>query len=347
MSLKWTLENLEKAIRVESCTGKENNFLKFLETLLPEKTEIVKIKVEKNRYNAIIFSKDTDIEKIKIGLFGHLDTVPPLSKDLLVPKITKKFITGLGACDMKSSIIAYLYLLQKNMLKNVAIFLTVDEENEMKGIKKFVEIKQRNFENLKIAILGEPTNLKIGIGHMGVIHSEIEIRGKASHASIPEKGVNAIEKAAEFIINFKRKYTPTKGKLGIEKVSFTKIEGGKALNVIPDTCKLYTDIRIPENFDINKLNIIEQLGAKHTISSILPSYLMEEKLQRLVKKFCETIILPYGTEAGFLKSCGVETIIFGPGDWKVAHTINEKIEKTKLSRYISLLPKLLKLLQNY
>ncbi len=347
MRLNWVFENVENAIRVESYSGKENNFLKFLETLLPEKTEIMKIKVEKNRYNAIIFSKDTDIEKVKIGFFGHLDTIPAISKELLVPKTNKKFIAGLGACDMKSAIIVYLYLLRKNSLKDVAIFLTVDEENEMKGIKKFVEIKQRKFGNLKVAILGEPTNLKIGIGHMGVIHSEIEIRGKASHASLPEKGVNAIEKAAEFIINFKRKYILTKGKVGMEKFSFTKIEGGKALNVIPDTCKLYTDIRIPENFDINKLNIIEQLGAKHTISSILPPYLMEEKLQRLVKKFGKTIILPYATEAGFLKSCGIETIIFGPGDWKVAHTINEKIEKAKLSGYASLLPKLLKLLQNY
>lgn len=345
--MNWIFKTLEEAVKIESFNGKENKFLEFIETLLPENVEVMKIKVEKGRYNAVIFPENADIEKIKTGLFGHLDTVPPVSEELLIPKNNGNSISGLGTCDMKGSIIAYVYLLKKRILNDTAIFLTVGEENEMEGIKKFVKIKNKKFRNLRVAVLGEPTNLDLGIGHKGVIHTKIEVRGKASHASIPEKGVNAIEKAAEFIVNFKKKYKLSKGKLGDEKFSFTKIDGGKSLNIIPDVCWIYTDIRIPENFDKGKMKLIEKLGARYSVFSHFPSYFMEERLLQLIKKFGKTVFIPYTTEAGFLKMCNVESVIFGPGDYKLAHNINEKIKKDGLLKYARLLPKLLKLLQNY
>ena len=74
---------------------------------------------------------------------------------------------------------------------------------------------------------------------------------------------------------------------------------------------------------------------------------MEERLLQLIKKFGKTVFIPYATEAGFLKMCNVESVIFGPGDYKLAHNINEKIKKDGLLKYARSLPKLLKLLQNY
>ena len=47
------------------------------------------------------------------------------------------------------------------------------------------------------AIVGEPTNLDVVYTHKGTAWIEIETRGKSVHASLPETGVNAIDRMTD------------------------------------------------------------------------------------------------------------------------------------------------------
>ena len=104
---------------------------------------------------------------------------------------------------------------------------------------------------IELCILGEPTNLSVGIGHKGIVWFMIDFKGKAAHASTPYLGDNAIEKAAKFIKGLEKvkldlqtrssqeygKFTPPTMNIGI-------IEGGKKTNVVPNRCHLEIDRRL-------------------------------------------------------------------------------------------------------
>src|ERR1700738_5738903 len=67
-----------------------------------------------------------------------------------------------------------------------------DEEFEQLGAQACAARKMADF-----AIVGEPTNLDVVYTHKGTAWIEIETRGKSVHASIPETGINAIDRMSD------------------------------------------------------------------------------------------------------------------------------------------------------
>src|SRR5699024_1458480 len=131
---------------------------------------------------------------------GHLDTVPAGNNWDKNPfsayEDSKGFVYGRGASDMKSGVVSMIYatICLKRMgyptKGKLILFLNADEEVSNIGIKEF---KKRDL-NVDYAIISEPTNLDIAIGHKGTARYKITTQGTAGHAAVVQNPDNAIEK---------------------------------------------------------------------------------------------------------------------------------------------------------
>jgi succinyl-diaminopimelate desuccinylase len=95
------------------------------------------------------------------------------------------------------------------------------------------------------AITGEPTNLHIGVEAKGVLAMAIEVRGRAAHSSTPWLGDNAVLKAIDVFraiesLPFSRESSEMFDR---PSINLGRIEGGDALNKVPDRCRMAVDIR--------------------------------------------------------------------------------------------------------
>lgn len=291
---------------------------------------------------------------------GHTDTVGirNMSVDPLKPLVENGRLHGRGSCDMKGPIAAMIMALKtlsesKVELKgSVSLSTVVGEEFDNVGANKLVTEKQ--FGKLTQAlIVGEPTSLQLAIKHKGFANIEVEVEGKAAHGSVPEKGVDAIEKAAKIIVEMEKLKKTFGSKndplLGQPKIHTSTIEGGREWSVVPDRCVVRFELRtIPEYATSQALkdieNIIRELGSKDPdLKAKVGLFLSGEPLntshdepmikglQKAIKAVKGTqpqiIGLPFYTEAAiFAKALNVPACIIGPGDIAQAHSADEFVK---------------------
>ena len=141
-------------------------------------------------------------------------------------------------------------------------------------------------------------------------------------------------------------------------INFGTIEGGIKPEVVADSCKLKIDIRwTVENTQEMIINEIKKIlsvigknqGVKYKIQSLLPSdsyfgpFIIDEnhkmikkieKILNLVEVSPVTSSLKVWTDASTMMNAGVSTIVFGPGNIKLAHTENEYLEIDQLVKSV-------------
>jgi len=285
----------------------------------------------------------------KIILSGHFDVVPagdvaqweysPFSA-----KIKNGRLYGRGSADMKGGVVSLIGVI-KNLSKIPEFFEkytlvfvgTADEEAGMAG--SITLSKQGVMDDSILLIIAEPTDLKIGIGEKGLLWVKLKIIGKSAHGSTPHEGINAIEGALKIIPQL---YDCLEEKsnviLGKSTLNIGKINGGTAINIVPDQAILDLDYRIiPEqdhnslidnlknlqkqNFSID-IEIINELTALQTDSN----HPFIQNLKEISKS--EVLGLSYATDAAHLVNVNnpIPFVIFGPGDPSNIHKIDEFIE---------------------
>lgn len=297
----------------------------------------------------------------KIILSGHLDVVPagddsqwkypPFSAELVDGKLY-----GRGACDMKGGLTMLIGTILRlkeypKLLKNYTIFFlaSADEESGMTGA---YNCARKDFmKDSILLIIGEPTNMNIGIAEKGLLWADIHIYGKAGHASTPELGINSIEGTLNVIPQLYNCMDNVENRvLGSSTLNIGKISGGIAYNIVPDKTILSVDYRyIPEQ-DYKRLSEnLQSIDASPCrvevkITHTLPALQSEVEIpfiQNLKKISGKKIIgIPYATDAGVLvqKRNPVPFVIYGPGDPGVIHKYNEYIkvdDVIKSSEYLS------------
>lgn len=186
---------------------------------------------------------------------AHLDVVradaaagwthPPFSGDL-----EDGFIHGRGSSDTKSSLAGLVYagaLMKRLGLldgKTVYVSASIMEEDYDDALMDAL-LQEQNLRP-DYVLIAEPSNLKIALGHRGLAVFTITAPGVSSHASMPEKGVNAVYVMNEIIrrvqeLSHKLQNSP--GEHGT--VALTRIESHSAsLNAVPDGCTIYLDRRL-------------------------------------------------------------------------------------------------------
>jgi acetylornithine deacetylase len=192
--------------------------------------------------------------------------------------------------------------------------------------------------------------------HKGGGGAEVLIHGRAAHSSRPELGVNANQKAADFLLALRQlqaELNKTRHPLlGPSTVECTMMTGGFKANIIPDQARLTLNARlIPAHGDpaVSKkwlTEIIERLSRadptfKAEILSHRSSQPLDVPLDSPIVKTLKGILgtepvgAPYYTEAVDYTRAGIPTVICGPGSIDQAHTADEYIELKQLDRGVA------------
>lgn len=276
-------------------------------------------------------------EECKIGFIGHTDTVQSGSDWIYNPleltEIDNK-LYGLGTCDMKGGIAAILKAVLDtdwNKLNyGIKLIFTYDEEIGFEGIK---EINRTNIKIPENVIVGEPTNNEMMNGSKGLLEFKIKFEGKSAHSSNPQKGINAIEKCIEFLNELKIFYdnlkleTDNRFKIPYTTMNIGRIDGGKSMNIVPNSCVTYIDFRVMNNE--HRIKIFEK------VNRLKEKYQFEYKIINDIKPFIteseRSRTTDFITEASFIQSKNRYILGTGPIN---AHEANEYITIESLDRLI-------------
>jgi succinyl-diaminopimelate desuccinylase len=128
---------------------------------------------------------------------------------------------------------------------DILCFFTADEESAGTGIKALCDAGL--LENLSFLVVAEPTGLRPAICEKGLAWYDVTVKGKTSHAAMPEEGVNAIELGYAWLDRIKRKVVSASKRdplLGKNTFSITQAQGGVKINVVPDRAVFALDIRL-------------------------------------------------------------------------------------------------------
>ncbi|MHA1869013.1 MAG: M20 family metallopeptidase [Candidatus Heimdallarchaeaceae archaeon] len=352
------------AIKTENPPGKTIEAVRYLSNLFTEAGIRNRIQEYDNEKANLIVEYGE--EEKTIILTGHLDTVPAGDENRWeFPPFSGEEkegrIYGRGATDMKGAVAAFVAILLKLKENNIKlnrkiIFLgTSDEEIGMDGA---VEVRKTGImKGCEFILIGEPTELQLGIAEKGTLWFKVIVEGKSAHGSTPELGVSAIEAAAKLIFQLKNAVPDFEHKiLGKSTINIGKIKGGTLINVVPEYCEFECDLRlVADNLrEETKEKIAERLKrfnaeekAKAHIEMIHEITAIElkektsffktlvEKVNQLGKE--KIIGLNYGTDGAMLvPEFDTPFVIFGPGKLNQLHVTNEYTEKEEVIKYSNL-----------
>jgi acetylornithine deacetylase len=315
-----------------------------------------------------------------IVLSGHTDVVPvedqPWSSDpfTLIRRDGKFY--GRGTSDMKGFIALTLALVPEMLARPlktpIHLAFSYDEELGCLGAPHLIAELGRRFPKPSLAIIGEPTSMRLGTRHKGCYSFETDVIGRDGHSSQTHKGANAISAAAEIIGELERIADELRAS-GISDANFEppystinigKIHGGTAINIIARHCQVQWDFRATPGADPDVLVLprLERFVASHVLprlKRVAPEAeivtrprvrvppLTEEKdgaAEALVKFLTganETIGMAFATEAGQFQEAGLSAIVCGPGSIAQAHQPDEFIEISQLEAGDEFLRKLI------
>ena len=297
----------------------------------------------------------------RILLAPHLDTVDVAEENQFMPRLKGKRLYGRGACDTKGSVAAMMTALceaAKNSRweKGTEIIFAglVDEESGQGGSRALADAKFK----ADLAIVGEPTRLKIVTAHKGNLWLKLETAGKAAHGSRPDLGKNAIHEMAKIVDLLETKYAAQLKRrkhplLGSPTVNVGTIRGGVQANIVPAHCAITVDRRtIPGETDAQVVREVKALLKSAGLNATLAdgkaapcAPLETDARQPLVRKFLacagqkKAVGADYFCDAAVLAGGGIPSIVFGPGDIAQAHTADEWIDTDELDQARALLVK--------
>jgi succinyl-diaminopimelate desuccinylase len=302
-------------------------------------------------------------------LNGHLDTVPAgdgWSLDPFAGEIKGNYMYGRGATDMKAglaaSLMAFVGLKRKGCPFEGEVFFTAVGDEEYHG-QYGTKWLLTNGLTADMAMCCEPTNLDLCLGNRGLLMVDVVVKGKSSHGGRPNLGKNAISLATRIVreleqINLEGSRNE-RFKDPVGNLSVVGIHGGDRINVIPDRCVFYIDRRLmPGESSDEAIRQIET--AITSATGIIPDYGRDNGSEIFIKpevwheafwmsetqSFVSKCIAVYkayfgvvpviegksaGTDASHLVAIGkIPTVIFGPGDYRESHTVDEKVELPQL-----------------
>jgi succinyl-diaminopimelate desuccinylase len=190
-------------------------------------------------------------------------------------------------------------------------------------------------------VVAEPTGNYPFVGHKGALWLRARTSGVTAHGSMPERGVNAIYKAARAALKleqFRFEATPHPV-LGAPTLNVGTFHGGLNVNSVPDAAEIGIDIRtIPEQKHGALLERLAQhLGDEIALENLAdaegvwtdPSHPWIQSVYEIAAPVLGERPVPRGapyfTDASALTPVygGAPTVILGPGELALAHQTDE------------------------
>ena len=373
---KLAEEFLQKMVSYPTVNGHELPLAKAVADIMESygfTTEVTDL--GDDRGNAIIDFGESD----NLLLFnGHLDVVPvgdDWDTDPFVLTEKNGKLYGRGSCDMKAGIACFMAAAIKakdegrvNNCK-LRMLLVADEEIDGIGAQYYTE---RNAPSPRtIVVIGEPTEFKMQIAHRGVTRFRVRLEGRQCHSGTPWKGINAIEKMAEFVLRvtaFDRSRRNVKvGILPPPTMTCTVLHAGVKENVVPGNAELLIDCRtVPGDTKetLGKVidDILHDLFDGTEVKYSVECFISLEASQtdpdsRVCKLVGEAIRRTTGEEgiiSDFNACCDMpyfkrhhydDALLCGPGSLEQAHVPNEYVAIEQLHKGVDVYSRLIDVVQ--
>lgn len=312
----------------------------------------------------------TDFEgSAGLVLSGHTDTVPTNDADWSSDPFTlterEGLLYGLGVADMKSFVALALTAARRidpDRLRSPLIVLgTADEESGMDGARALVDAGEALGQR---AIIGEPTGGVPIRMHKGVMMQSVHLIGRAGHSSDPSLGASALDglhAVLGALAEVRREWAGTHAEpafaVPAPTLNFGHCHGGDAPNRIAASAELTFDIRVVPGMDPDAIRelltaridrALEGTGVAATLADLCPPVPpfaarpdseLVATLESITGQRARTVA--FGTEAPFLMSLGMDTVVMGPGSIDVAHQPDEHLAIAELEPAVALLERLI------
>lgn len=313
-----------------------------------------------------------------IVLSGHTDVVPVADQnwrhDPFQATQHDGLFYGRGSCDMKGFIAAAVTMApvfaERVDIRPVHFAFTYDEETGCFGARALAkQLEQLPFRP-GVALIGEPTSMRVIEGHKGCYEYSTHFEGLAGHGSAPDLGVNAVEYAARYvgrILQLKdalRARAPQNSRFEPpwSTINVGALNGGVAHNVIPSRASVDWDLRPVQTSDADfvkadlqsyiKNELLPAMKAVSSDAQIITEIIAEvEGLEPADDNeardiFMEltgangTDLVAFGTEAGIFQNLGLSAIVCGPGSIEQAHKADEFVAVDQLAQCVGMLERL-------
>lgn len=343
------IDLLKRLIATPSISHDEDATARILSDFL-ESEECV---VERIFNNVIVRSKHSSSSKPTLLLNSHHDTVKAVSgytRAPFTPVVEGDKLYGLGSNDAGASVVALIatFLHFRDLALPFNIILVISAEEEVSG-KDGISAVLPLIGKIDMAIVGEPTNMQVGVAERGLVVLDCISKGKSGHAARNE-GINAIEIALDDIARLHQLHLPRHSTLlGPVKFSVTQIDAGTQHNVIPDRCRFVIDVRTTDAYSNEEIVEIVRKEFKSEVSprstrlraSAIDS---NHPLVQAAKAIgADTFVSPTMSDMALMP---FPSIKIGPGDSARSHSADEFIYlseiQSAIDSYISLITNLQK-----
>ena len=313
-----------------------------------------------------------------IVLSGHSDVVPVADQDWtsdpfeMVERDGKLF--GRGTCDMKGFIAAAVAKVPDfaaaTLDRPLHFAFTYDEEVGCVGAQALAAMLKENGIRPGVALIGEPTSMRIIEGHKGCCEYTARFHGLAGHGSAPDRGVNAVEYAVRYVARLLdlREALKARAPAGSRfeppwtTINTGAVIGGTAHNVIAEVAQVDWEFRPVQTSDIHfvKAEIEEyvQQVLLPAMQAVSPdATITTEIVGEIVGLEPATVneardilmeltgannadVVAFGTEAGIFQELGMSAVVCGPGSIQQAHKADEFVSLDQMRQCLAMLDRL-------
>ena len=290
---------------------------------------------------------------------AHVDVVPigepsAWTHDPFGAEIVDGRIYGRGAGDDKASVtaqvMAAIALARSGVPLKGRLIVNEVADEEVGGFNGSGYIHEEGFFTPDYLIVGEQTMNEVALGEKGGVPTIIKVWGRTAHGALPWEGANAIEAIAEVIVALRRTYYPeiaqrTNPYFHPSSASVNLFSGGVKSNVVPDYAEIQIDRRLVPGEDPADV-VAEMRAVAEEALKDFPGVRIEidvpwpggaatmtpedSPLVRSMQGANERLGLStnlrgfsMATDGRFWSREGTPTIIYGPGDPRLAHVPDE------------------------
>lgn len=358
-----SLDMIERLVSFDTTSFKTNiQLIHFAADVLSRYGAEIRMTYDEKKEKANLFATIGPAHLPGIVLSGHTDVVPVEGQDWssdpfrLLRRDDRLY--GRGTADMKSFLAICLALTPEFARADLAMPIhfafSYDEEIGCVGVRRLIEDVATLPVRPKLCIVGEPTEMKVIVGHKGKKNVRCHVHGAECHSAYNDRGVNAVEIAAEMVTFLRhmqqriRAHGPFDH--GFEPPYTTVhtgvIRGGTALNIVPAECSFEFEFRNLPNHDPEDLMaelrgfaqdlVPEMLAVDGATGIMFDEYnttaglLTDDEdeaaiLARQLSGNNSTSKVSFTTEAGLFNNAGIPTVVCGPGSIIQAHKPDEYI----------------------
>ncbi len=281
----------------------------------------------------------------RLLLNAHLDTVPVApgwTGDPFTARIDATNLTALGSADTKGAAAAILAALDEVKPRDVGVLFSGDEERSTLAMRHFLATD--HWRGAERAIVCEPTSLRVGTRHRGIVSFEATATSPGGHSSRADGLPSPIAILARLgaALDARAIAARSEGPEGFKGLclNLARLDGGTAFNIIPSKATLHVSLRPPPGASLQGLRDELTAIAREAAPAAVLRFLLDNEpfhtkdpaafIPLLGEAARAPIDLGYWTEAALLSEAGVDAVVFGPGDIAVAHAPDEFVPLEQL-----------------